>query len=43
MIKTCLAMLFGGLLAAFGFPITTYKFWVLIVLFTIYGLIPDKN
>lgn len=37
--KYLLAMVFGITLAQFGFPITTYQYWILIWLFAINGAI----
>lgn len=37
--KLLVAFVFGMILAVFGFPFTTYQYWVLVSLFAIYGVI----
>ncbi len=35
--------LFGLMLSAVGFPITTWQFWALFLIFLIYGNMPDMS
>lgn len=37
--KYVLAFIFGGTLGSLGFPINTYQYWVLIIMFCINGVI----
>lgn len=34
---TIVGFIFGATLGLFGFPLTTYQYWILVALFAIYG------